>query len=232
MTYSNHTPMNTTHYSKILTLLTVWLATATAAFAQAGSASKEKMYSIKKDAAYMYVDVTSETQQLASSRAESALYQDINRMAKRMQARPVTGQALKSKVNIITMPRGDKYRAFAYIRKADAVSGASAPAGAPSAQPVVSQHREVVTSRLLALKSGGEIRGCVSKLKEEGHLESFNVYRNIGNPTQYVLIVYDQQGGIQAILSEGPQRKNMRTGAADDIANYRGMGAIGVKIRK
>jgi hypothetical protein len=47
-----------------------------------------------------------------------------------------------------------------------------------------------------------------------------------------VLVIYNRNGDIEAVLSEGSQRTNLATGQIDNISNYKERGAIGVMISK
>lgn len=197
---------------------------------------KQQIYEIKKDAQYLYADVTMEKQQAAIESAESALFQDANRYAAQQGAKPAAGQTLKSRVQRITMPRGNMYRAFVYLKKSDVLATTAPSAASSQVRPAPTQkpatHRDIAIARLLELSRGSELRDCLTQLKQQGHVESFNSYRNLTEADQYILIVYNTEGQIEAVLSEGPQRKNLRTGAAEGVANYPGRGAIGVKVKR
>ena len=203
---------------------------------QQTSGQKQQIYAIKKDARYLYADVTSETQQLAITSAEGELFHQVNRYAAGQGTKPVTGQTLKSQIGRITMPRGNMYRAFVYLKKNDALAGAATSKPSPSSRPAVvskpTTHRDITIARLLDLTRGSELRDCLTQLRQQGHVEEFNSYRNLTSANDYILIIYNTEGRIEAVLSEGLQRKNLRTGAAEGVANYPGRGAIGVKAKK
>lgn len=203
---------------------------------QQSGGQKQQIYQIKKDAQYLYADVTLDKQQAAIASAESALFQDANRYAAQQGAKPAAGQTLKSKMQRITMPRGNMYRAFVYVKKSDALATAAtqtSPSTTRNTQTVTpATHRDIAVARLLQLSRGSELRDCLTQLKQQGHVEAFNSYRNLTGVDDYILIIYNTEGNIEAVLSEGPQRKNLRTGAAEGVANYPGRGAIGVKAKK
>ena len=69
-------------------------------------------------------------------------------------------------------------------------------------------------------------------MKIEGKVLEYARYAKLSQPEDYVLIIYNQQGEVEAILSEGTERVNFRTNVSDGVANYRGRGAIGVKFSK
>jgi hypothetical protein len=43
--------------------------------------------------------------------------------------------------------------------------------------------------------------------------------------------VFSKEGKICAVLSQGPERINLKTKQPDQVTNYKGNGAIGVKIK-
>lgn len=207
--------------------------------AQSNDEQKQRIYSIKKDQNYIYADVTSETKNLAVNDAESMLFERVNHLASEKQLKPADGATIKTKTGQITMPRGNMYRVFVYVKAADAIQGIMP---SPS-QPVVSSppsavsvstnpHRTVVVDQLLKLAKGTELENCLKNLKQQGHIESYNTYRNIGDPSQYLLVIYNREGNIEAVLSEGTERTNLRSGKSDNVSNYSGRGAMGVKVKK
>jgi hypothetical protein len=51
------------------------------------------------------------------------------------------------------------------------------------------------------------------------------------NKAEYIMVVFNKEGNVEAILSEGENRVNLLTSAPDQLTNYKGRGAIGVKVR-
>lgn len=93
------------------------------------------------------------------------------------------------------------------------------------------EHPEHI-QRLLALKLYDEVKPCLDAMKSEGKVLEYARYAKLAQPEDYVLIIYNQQGEVEAILSEGTERVNFRTNVSDGVSNYRGRGAIGVKFNK
>lgn len=218
---------------------TLFLAGGLCAQAQNYDEQKQKIYSIKKDPNYIYADVTGETEDLAVNNAESMLFDRINNLASEKDLKPAGGTTIETKIGRITMPRGNMYRAFVYVKAADVIQDFGSTPSQPveSSQPSASTvntnpHRIVVVEQLLQLTKGTELENCLKSLKQQGHIESYNTYRNIGDPSPYILVVYNREGGIEAILSEGPERTNLRTGESENVSNYKGLGAMGVKVKK
>ena len=87
-------------------------------------------------------------------------------------------------------------------------------------------------SETVPVRKYEELPPCVESLKKEGLIKEYNRYASLSNPDEYVLIIYNRKGEIEAILGEGPERINMRTLQTDGVANYKGRGAIGVKLTK
>lgn len=48
---------------------------------------------------------------------------------------------------------------------------------------------------------------------------------------QYYLVIYDQQGRVQALLTPGMQRVNVCTGNDDSEKNYHGCKAFAFKVK-
>ena len=67
---------------------------------------------------------------------------------------------------------------------------------------------------------------------QEGRIGDYAKYQDLGDASRYVLIVYNKEGDIEAILSEGTERTNLKTHQADSVTNYKGRGAIGVIIKE
>lgn len=161
--------------------------------------------------------------------------------------------------NRMELPRGNMYRAFVYIKKADVftaknmmVTGMETeteekemPAeeeGLKSTYEIIStpdagnkeqvEGQDETIKRLLALKTFEEVQPCLLKLKNEGKVTSYNKYASLPHPEDYVLIIYNRQAEIEAILGEGNNRINLGTNQPDSVTNYKGRGAIGVKLSK
>jgi len=215
----------------------------TCVFGKADDAKKKEINRVKKDTAkYLYSEVTTTDQETALSLAEDMLYQEINKYVaskKRLsKSNNVVVRNTKSSWETITLPRGNMYRAFIYVRKSDIIPADNAtvttveqPQPAQSVVEVVSPYDETV-GRLLHLQRFSELESCLRQLKQEGRVSHFGKYKTLSNQADYVLLIYNQQGDIEAVLSEGTTRSNLRTGQPDDVSNYKGRGAFGVKINK
>ena len=85
---------------------------------------------------------------------------------------------------------------------------------------------------MLNLKLYDEVKPCLDAMKSEGNVLEYARYAKLSQPENYVLIIYNQQGEVEAILSDGAERVNLKTNLPDGVSNYSGRGAIGVKFNK
>ena len=76
-----------------------------------------------------------------------------------------------------------------------------------------------------------EMRSELSRLKQEDKIASYAKYSELASPENFILIIYNKQGLVKAVLSEGKQRTNLNTNQPDSISNYKGTGAVGVKLK-
>lgn len=236
--------------TKFCLMLLLVLHTLTGSYAQQTEEQKKEINKIKKSSLYLYAETTMPDKEEAMMTAIDMLKDEAQRWVsekKKKKETDVDWDVVMTNVtqsyNKIELPRGNMYRAFAYVKKSDIITGknvivsdvempdseveeiAEAPKPQPAEQP------EAI-KRLLALKLYDEVPACVENMKKEGLITEYNRYASLSNPDDYVLIIYNRAGEVEAILSEGAERINMRTLQADGVANYKGRGAIGVKLSK
>lgn len=101
-----------------------------------------------------------------------------------------------------------------------------------SATAVSNSRYDQVVERLKKLTKSSDVGPLVQRLKTEGLISDYKTYRDIADPSEYLLIVYNREGFVEAILSDGVDRKNLKTGSPDNVGNYKGRGALGVKVKK
>lgn len=236
--------------TKFCLMLLLILQTLTGSYAQQTEEQKKEINKIKKSSLYLYAETTMPDKEEAMMTAIDMLKDEAQRWVsekKKKQETDVDWEVVMTNVtqsyNKIELPRGNMYRAFAYVKKSDVITGKNVIVSdvkmpeseveeikeAPDPQPA--EQPEAI-KRLLALKMYDEVPACVETLKKEGLITEYNRYASIPNPDDYVLIIYNRAGEVEAILSEGAERINMRTLQADGVANYKGRGAIGVKLSK
>lgn len=236
--------------TKFCLMLLLILQTLTGSYAQQTEEQKKEINKIKKSSLYLYAETTMPDKEEAMMTAIDMLKDEAQRWVsekKKEQETDVDWEVVMTNVtqsyNKIELPRGNMYRAFAYVKKSDVITGKNVIVSdvkmpeseveeikeAPDPQPA--EQPEAI-KRLLALKMYDEVPACVETLKKEGLITEYNRYASLPNPDDYVLIIYNRAGEVEAILSEGAERINMRTLQADGVANYKGRGAIGVKLSK
>lgn len=236
--------------TKFCLMLLLVLQTLTGSYAQQTEEQKKEINKIKKSSLYLYAETTMPDKEEAMMTAIDMLKDEAQRWVsekKKKQETDVDWEVVMTNVtqsyNKIELPRGNMYRAFAYVKKSDVITGKNVIVSdvkmpeseveeikeAPDPQPA--EQPEAI-KRLLALKMYDEVPACVETLKKERLITEYNRYASLPNPDDYVLIIYNRAGEVEAILSEGAERINMRTLQADGVANYKGRGAIGVKLSK
>ena len=236
--------------TKFCLMLLLVLQTLTGSYAQQTEEQKKEINKIKKSSLYLYAETTMPDKEEAMMTAIDMLKDEAQRWVsekKKKQETDVDWEVVMTNVtqsyNKIELPRGNMYRAFAYVKKSDVITGKNVIVSdvkmpeseveeikeAPDPQPA--EQPEAI-KRLLALKMYDEVPACVETLKKEGLITEYNRYASLPNPDDYVLIIYNRTGEVEAILSEGAERINMRTLQAHGVANYKGRGAIGVKLSK
>lgn len=222
---------------------------ATSAFAQDDAAKKKEINSIKKSSSYIYGEATLEDRQAAIDLAKEILYQNINQWVEKQkkfaEANKVVTTNTNYSVEDVTLPRGNWYRAFMYVKKSDIIpvenvqvtevpevktnSGASKVSGntSPAARTGLGSE---LTQKFLEPANTGQLSAMLKQLKEQGVVLDYNKLSQLKTPEEYVLFVFSREGNVVAVLSAGNERINLKTGKTDRLENYKGNGAIGVKV--
>ena len=196
----------------IFTMLAVLCAVIT--FAQDNIELKKRIGEIKKSGLYAYADATGNSKQEALDAAEEKLYANINALvakASKVDEQTKTNEVYN--VEKIEIPRANMFRAFLYVKLSDII--------APSLTPV---------ERILTFETFDEMKTQLADMKEQGLVISYGKYQELATPEEYMLIIFDAEGRVRAVLSEGKERTNMKTKAPDSISNYKGTGCVGVKV--
>lgn len=161
----------------------------------------------------------------------------------------------------ITMPRGSNmHRCFLYVRKKDIIGtkntlvlSADTKESSDDTEQVAGaggqlaegegQTEETVevplvpvfpaaAMQLASLKTVQEVNAALKKMKQDGSIIAFDKYKNITDKAAWFLVLYDAQGNVNAVLSDGEERFNVATGRKDDLANYPKNAALGVKFKE
>ncbi len=236
---------------RLLTLLLTALV-GVAAFSQSVEEQKKKIASIKKSSNYIYAEVTTTSQQQAIDLATDMLHNNVNEWAAKKKKFAGSTKIVTKNTNYtveqITMPRANMYRAFMYVKKsdifpADNVEVRDTPVEVATAKetkpkeakvtPISDSNRDFVVSQLLPIKNTGQLSAKLKELKTAGKIVEYDNLRGLKdkNKTEYIMVVFNKEGNVEAILSEGENRVNLLTSAPDQLTNYKGRGAIGVKVK-
>lgn len=218
-------------------LLSVLVASVSAQAQNDEEVQKKEINRVKLNSGqYLYAEVVANDLQTAVSLAEEYLNQKISEYVAEKKKLAGSNQVValdkKQGWETISMPRGtNMFRAFIYVKKSDIVPAGNATVFEPMKATVESvSPRDETLARLLTLSKFSDIEPCLKNLQQEGRISTYGKQKTLGDLTDFVLLIYNREGAVEAVLSEGPQRKNLRTGQADDTSNYRGRGAIGVKV--
>ena len=225
-----------------LIILLCITAYATLAFSQSVDDPKKKINTIKKSSAYIYAETTLENEQDALELAQELLYQRVNEYIATKKKFKNAKEAVIINQNYATeriqLPRGNMYRAFLYVKKTDIIPTDNAIVGKVDNKEEMTSTIEILQNpdeedalrEILELKTLDDMKTRLPEFKSEGKIISYAKYSELANPDNFILIVYDKKGQIKAVLSDGKQRKNLKTNSPDDIRNYKGTGAVGVRI--
>ncbi len=222
-----------------------------AGFSQSVEEQKKKITSIKKDSNYIYAEVTTTSQQQAIDLATDLLYHNINEWTAKNKKFAGAAKVITVNTNYdvekITMPRANMFRAFMYVKKSDIIpadnaqvndnQNAAAAGNSPkpaTLAPVAKVELSEVAKELLKIENTGQLSKTLKELKNSGKISEYNNLKGLKNKdlTEYIMVVFNKDGIVEAILSEGKNRINLKTGSLDQMSNYKGRGAIGVKEKK
>ena len=177
------------------------------------------------------------------------LNQEINKYVaeqkKLRNAQNIVTRNTRSTWESISLPRGNCFRAFMYVKKSDIIPADNVTVSAnptPQAkaettevkpavvEPVYSERKQETINTLLAIKKFSELQTVLPKLKKEGRVDGYGKKKDLQDPNAHMFIVFDREGTIMAVLSEGEKRINLNTKQPDSLTNYQGQGIIGIKV--
>lgn len=219
--------------------------------AQQADSKKNEIAKIKKSSLYLYAETTMSNKEEAMETSLQSLQMEVqNWVAEKKKRKEVASDLILTNIEQFTealeLPRGNMYRAFVYVKKSDVLVSKNTmitdmPSTSEDSKELRSSYEIISTSkveqpehiqRLLDLKRYDEVKPCLDAMKSEGKVLEYARYAKLSRPEDYVLIIYNQQAEVEAILSDGAKRINLRTNLPDGVANYSGRGAIGVKFNK
>ena len=211
---------------------------------------KKEINKIKKSSSYIYGEATLADKQAAIDLAKDILYQNVNEWVSKQKKFAGSSNVVTVNTNYavedMMLPRGNMFRAFMYVKKNDIISAnnvtvtdtpdmqvkTASKQGASTVTPIGNPKVDAVVSEIIKVENTGQLSDVLKQLKQQGKITEYNKLSALTAPENYLMVIFTGEGNIQAVLSEGVGRTNMKTGKADAISNYKGCGAIGVKIKK
>lgn len=200
---------------------------------------KKQINKVKKSSQYIYAESTASTEEDARAYAEERLYDNVNKwVATQKKMRGSANLVVNNRKELwttLSMPRGSNmFRYFVYVKKDDIIPAENAIVIANESQPAVEEKLQSVLPEAVSLLAGitdyYAMTEKIKQLKSEGKIEEYGRYASLDDPNEYYLIIYNQQAKVVGILTPGLNRRNVKTNQPDGVANYRGCGAIGIKI--
>lgn len=207
-------------------------------------AVKKQINSIKKNnIVYLYGEATAETEEEARGLAEEILYQSINEWIankKKMQeSRNIVVKDQNELTTTMTLPRGNMFRAFVYVKKSDIIpanntvvlenTAVTEPKNLGGAEEVDTMPE--VVKLIASCTEYSDMVAYIKQYKAKGVIDNYGRYASLDNPENYYLAIYNTAGKVVAVLSPGEERTNVMTKKADGIVNYSGCGAIGFNLK-
>lgn len=183
---------------------------------------KQQINDIKRNTTdYLYAESIAATEKDARDGAEDLLYRDINAWASKSNLGSLGNT--KGSWHSLSMPRGNMMRYFVYVKKSDLTSW-----GRKAVQVQVPE----TVQRIAGITKYSRLASTIEQMKASGEITYYARYAQLDDPTKYYLAVYNTEGDVVAVLTQGTDRVNVGTGRADDVKNYKGCGAIGFTIKK
>lgn len=211
-------------------------------FAQQGNNAdeiKKQINKIKKSSQYIYAESTAPTEVDARNYAEDKLYEEVNAWVDtQRKLKKSTNLVVNNKKELWTvleMPRGSNmFRSFVYVKKSDILPAENSTLIANSNIPPVEENiKETLPEAIRTLAACTQYADMVEqikKLKADGQIKNYARYASLGNPDACYLVIYNKDARIEAILTPGKERRNIKTNKPDGIKNYSGCGAIGIEL--
>lgn len=206
--------------------------------------AKKKINSIKKDNNYLYAEVTAPTIEEARDLAEEILYSEINEWAakqKRLKGSPnLTINNKQTLWTTMSLPRGNMFRSFIYVKKNDILPVDNSevvanPATMGNDSIEASPEKQNVPATIAELMSFTDYKPLaerIMQMKTQGMIISYDYYGQLPDPEACYLAIYNRQGKVVAFLSPGKERINLATGLPDRVGNYSEHGALGFIVKE
>ncbi len=200
---------------------------------------------------YIYAEATCKTEEEAKAVAEEMFLENINEyvgsVKKLRGADDIVLNDQKGLQQVVTMPRGiNMHRVFLYVKKSDIVamknpvvltnSNSSSEMKVSAVTPIDNSSETQINfpkviQDIAALKSVQQLNQVLRTMKQNGQIAAYDKYNNLNVKSEWYLVVYDANGNIKAVLSDGTKRINVITKIADSEKNYPRHAAIGIKVK-
>ncbi len=241
---------------KRLTLLVLSLMVVVCMFAQTNAT--QSINEIKSHPnIYLYAESTSQTWEEALDNAKYLLGVEIETWVKTLETPPADGYIAEAQNHIYNLKsmRGDRFRAFVYVKKTDVVPYANASqlvvvpiskdqettiSEVTATQPD-KQGQQTVTRKqsaqpeylpsefeqeMMSITDANNIGTFIKRLKSEGRVVRYGKYKDMPSDIDCYLFVYNREMAIPAYLhKQGNTYTNIKTGKQDQVTNYTGCGA-------
>lgn len=200
---------------------------------------KKQINKIKKSSQYIYAESTAPTETDARNYAEDKLYEEVNAWVEtQRKLKKSTNLVVNNKKELWTvleMPRGSNmFRSFIYVKKSDILpvenSTVIANTNIPAVEENIKEALPEAIGKLATYTKYGNMVEEIKKMKENGQIKKYARYASLDNPDACYLIIYNRDGQIEAILTPGKERRNIKTNKPDGVKNYSGCGAIGIEL--
>lgn len=229
---------------KRLTLLVLSLMVAVCMFAQTNAT--QSINEIKRQGdIYLYAESTSQTWEEAMDNAKYLLGVEIETWVKTLDSKPADGYIAEAQNHVYNLKsmRGDRFRAFVYVKKTDIVpyDNISQLVVVPMSDEQKTTISEVSSSRkkvpveyqpsefeeeMMSIMDANNIGMFIKRLKTEGKVVNYGKYKDMPSGIDCYLFVYNRDMAIPAYLyKQGEKYINLKTGKQDQVVNYSGCGA-------
>lgn len=230
---------------KRLTLLVLSLMVAVCMFAQTNATQSINEIKSHPDI-YLYAESTSQTWEEALDNAKYLLGVEIETWVKTLDSKPADGYIAEAQNNILSLKsmRGDRFRAFVYVRKSDIMPIANA--SQLVVVPISEKHKTTITEvsstqktnvpeyqptefeeEMMSIADARNIEPFIKRFKTEGKIASYGNYSTFPQNANCYIFVHSLELNIVAYLrKEGKSITNVKTGKPDQLSNYEGCGVL------
>lgn len=212
---------------RIVLLFALLLPVTMALKAQGELSSKDKITQVlQAEEKYLYADQTCATVEQALQRAQDILMREIEAYLQQSEGNDeVVKGAVTEQMVTVTVQRGDKYRAFVYVNKAElgtAQNDAKQDATQDIEVTLITEGNDIL-GRIAAMTSRLQVYDYINELKKDGENITFFDHPNAEEQADMYLILYKRGGKIEAILTPADNqevRHNLATGQPDSKNNH------------